>query len=319
MLRRWADASSVVPAPEPTAMSPLPLYVIIPTAGRATLLARTLDSLAACEKPTGYQRTIVVENGEPGAAREIVSARDEEERIGYQHVDYANKSHALNEAIAEIETGLIVMFDDDVRLDRRILIEYAEAADARGEGVFFGGSFGVDYEETPPEWLRRLLPLSARGVDLRAPEREWHLYLGFNWAVYAQDLHAAGGFDPNFGPGSPTGSTGQEANMQQRLLDAGLEAVDVPGAWCWHYVPRKRSTLAWVLKRKHRGGLQSGLDPLSQAQHVMLSRLGRSAFSIAKRGLLFDRAGFWQAVAATSHWTGVVRGYAMRRRRPSTS
>ena len=48
------------------------------------------------------------------------------------------------------------------------------------------------------------------------------VFLGANWAAFARDLKEVGGFDPWFGPGSATGSTGQEQTMQRRLLGAGL-------------------------------------------------------------------------------------------------
>lgn len=39
------------------------MFVLIATAGRAESLEATLKSLAACERPAGFQRVVVVENG----------------------------------------------------------------------------------------------------------------------------------------------------------------------------------------------------------------------------------------------------------------
>ena len=98
--------------------------------------------------------------------------------------------------------------------------------------------------------------------------------------------------------------------MQERLLDKGLAAIDVPDALAWHYVPRERSSLLWVLHRKYRGGLQDGMAGWYNevAARAPVAELGRSAASVVKRGVLLDWAGFWQAVAATFYWTGVLRG-----------
>ncbi len=302
------------------------LTVLIPTHGRPTLLGRTLASLASCPLPEGYREAVVVENGSRAGADAVmaeVSAAHPHLRLRYMHVERANKSHALNEALATVGEGLVVFFDDDVRLEPGVLEAYAEAANATGAGHFYGGSMGVDYEQEPPEWVRRLLPLSARGVDLHEKERTWHLYLGCNWVAFTEDIRAAGGFNADFGPGSPTGATGQEADMQERLLARGVHQVDVPDALVWHYVPKERSTLRWLIRRKYRGGTQHGQTARaggeSGALREMRGHLIRCALSTAKRAVLLDRAGWWQAFLTLSYWVGAWRGYRRFKVDASTS
>ena len=302
------------------------LTVLIPTHGRPTLLGRTLASLGACRLPAAYAETVIVENGSRAGAEAVVAevaAAYPALRLRYLHVARANKSHALNEVLATVGEGLAVFFDDDVRLEPGVLRAYAEAAGETSAGHYYGGSMGVDYEHEPPDWVRRLLPLSARGVDLHEKEREWHLYLGCNWAAFTEDLRAAGGFDADFGPGSPTGATGQEADMQERLLARGVRQVDVPDALVWHYVPEERSTLRWLIRRKYRGGTQHGQtarasgDP--EALREMRSHLVRCALSTAKRTVLLDRAGWWQAFLALSYWVGAWQGYRRSGAEPDTA
>ena len=79
------------------------------------------------------------------------------------------------------------------------------------------------------------------GVESRDPSTSVitsSIFLGLNWAAFASDLKEVGGFDPRFGPGSATGSTGQETAMQRRFLAAGLHGRDVPHAEVWHWIPR---------------------------------------------------------------------------------
>ncbi len=240
-------------------MTTSPLTVLIPTHGRAALLGRTLDSVAACRLPASYRETVVVENGSKADTEGIVAAcaaTHPSLRLRYLHVARANKSYALNEALRTVTDGLAVFFDDDIRLAPGVLVAYAEAAAAHDERAYFGGPFGVDYETPPPDWLRPFLPASALGVELHGP-RPVH-FLGFNWAAFTADLDALGGFDPNRGPGSPTGAVGQEAEMQYRMRHAGFERVDVPGARVWHWVPRERCTPEWALDRTYKAGLQTG-------------------------------------------------------------
>ena len=48
------------------------LIVVIPTHDRTALLARTLRSLAECQKPASFARVIVIENGSQCGAEEVV-------------------------------------------------------------------------------------------------------------------------------------------------------------------------------------------------------------------------------------------------------
>jgi GT2 family glycosyltransferase len=236
------------------------ISVVIPTHGRPDLLTRTLASLAECELPESYRELIVVENGSRDGAEAVVAAAAEQLNARYLHYEQGNKSAALNHVLELLDDGLIVFFDDDVRLERNVLVAYAEAAANRDAGTFFGGPTEVDYETVPPDWMRTFLPPSAVGRKLpehTATVRE-PVFLGFNWAAFAADLRRVGGFDTNFGPGSPSFSTGQEASMQRMLLDAGCEGRYVKDALVWHYVPSSRCTMEWALKRSLQGGISQG-------------------------------------------------------------
>jgi hypothetical protein len=59
-------------------------------------------SLQRCIKPTGYIGTIIVENGIQNGVREIITTAPFALRAKYLYVPEANKSKALNAAIANI-------------------------------------------------------------------------------------------------------------------------------------------------------------------------------------------------------------------------
>src|SRR5690625_3192395 len=182
------------------------ISVLIPTHGRPTLLGRTLESLSMCRIPEGYAETVVIENGTKAGAEDVVlaaAAKYPPLKLRYMHVERANKSHALNMALETVEDGLVVFFDDDVRVDKDVLLAYSRAAESASAGAFFGGPVSVDYEAERPSWLKPLLPRSAQGYELQNRGVMASEFLGFNWAARRQDLVAAGLFDPAFGPGSP--------------------------------------------------------------------------------------------------------------------
>ncbi len=240
------------------------LWVLIAAAGKPELLARTLKSLAKARKPASYRGTIVVENGQRCGIEAVVRGFAVEHRFQHLYVSEGNKSHALNCGLARLDDGLVFMTDDDVRLDADCLVAYDAAASSSQAGEFFGGPVLIDAEHgLPPEWLRRFYPFSIvtpwslpYSVRTATPGRN---FMGTNWAAFATDLVAAGGFDTRVGPGGTTGSTGQETDMQLRLAARGATAVYVPDAVAWHHLHQEFLEPEWVLKRAHRHGLEWGI------------------------------------------------------------
>lgn len=241
------------------------LYVVIPTHGRAELLGRTLDTLAACELPETLARVIVIENGSDQLSKTLVTSREAIPNLEYLHFEQANKSAALNHVLELLDDGLIVFFDDDVRVSPSTLSRYRRAAAEYPEQAFFGGECRVDYEREPESWIREYLPRSAVGWPLSPvesgfmPLEGFEYFIGFNWAARVQDLKQAGGFDPSRGPGAPTGSTGQETQMQRQLIAHGGRPVFVDDAVVWHYVPGERCSPRWALDRAWRTGVEKGM------------------------------------------------------------
>jgi len=224
------------------------ISIIIPTNGRLDLLKRTLNSIASCELPDSYNKMIVVENGSCLGVKKLVSELPAKLNAEYLHVEWGNKSKALNRALSKVKNDLIFFTDDDVFVDPKTLIAYEAASQKYEQHAFFGGPVMVDREEEPPDWLEQLLPYSARGYDLHNTRMQSG-YLGLNWAAFADDIKQLGGFDPRFGPGSETGAVGQESEMQSRMRSAGFNEVDVPGAVVSHYVPKSRCNTVWLQKR----------------------------------------------------------------------
>jgi GT2 family glycosyltransferase len=269
---------------------------------------------------------VVVENGSRDGVEDVVgeiaTARPDL-RLRYMHVEWGNKSHALNEALTTICDELVVFFDDDVRLSPGVLEAYAEAASGVESGLYYGGPFGVDYEERPAEWLTTYLPLSARGAS---PENgEWveaGWFLGFNWAAFTQDLLHVGMFDTDYGPGAPSGATGQESDMQRRLKEYGVRPGLVPGALVWHYVPKQRCTPQWVLGRKYRAGLETGLRSAEDSRSKVLWNAGRrvvrSVLTYVNGFMLRDRTKCFSAKVALWREVGLVLSCFARWKRDLT-
>ncbi len=244
------------------------LIVNIATTGRPDLLIRTLQSLSKCHLPPSYRGTIVIENGTRAGPEAAVQSAPSWLSVRYMHEPQGNKSAALNAALATVGDCLIFYTDDDVRFDPDVLQAYSDAAELAGPGKFFGGPMDVDYQSPPPNWLRPYLPKSATGWQWKWDPNCVNVpdFLGCNWAAFSRDLRSAGGFNPNRGPGSPTKSTGQENDMQSRLLRRGLSGVYVPNARVWHYVPDERCSPQWAIERNFRHGVEEGTLAAAEPQ-----------------------------------------------------
>src|ERR1043166_1198715 len=97
------------------------LWVLIAAAGKPALLQRTLSYLAAAEKPPSYRGTLIVENGPRCGVETIVCGFAREHKFRHLYAEQANKSHALNCGLAQLDDGLVFMSDDDVRLEPHVL------------------------------------------------------------------------------------------------------------------------------------------------------------------------------------------------------
>jgi glycosyltransferase involved in cell wall biosynthesis len=141
------------------------LTVLMAAAGQPNLVERTLDSLAACEKPSTFRGTWIVENGPPSGIEEVCRTRPRDERVHYLYVPEANKSHALNVALTRLPDGLIFFTDDDARFDSQLLMAYARGAWGASGGEFYGGPLYADYEgdAQPPDWIRAVCPKRQAG------------------------------------------------------------------------------------------------------------------------------------------------------------
>ncbi|MFZ7127490.1 MAG: glycosyltransferase [Desulfobacterales bacterium] len=290
------------------------LVVLVPTSERLSLVERTLSSLKEVRKPSIYRETVLIENGRRQLCEGLARDFRESLNLRYLYLPDGNKSNALNTALESIQDALVFFTDDDVRFDPSVLGAYADAASGKHGGEFYGGPFGVDYDEAPPPWLVEFLPSSAVGWSLGDQPRiigKGNAFLGFNWAAFADDLKRLGGFSIHHGPGSRTKAVGQETEMQGRLLDNRTIGRYVPGALVWHYVPPERCSRRFAALRAYRWGIQSGLK--SEDSWVTLSkRWTKSGVKSLLKILSRDPAEFFRPYYQFRFNTGLVRGRMIR-------
>lgn len=243
--------------------------VLIATHGRPELLEQSLRSLMPACQAGHLSKIVVVENGGHDGAEEICRELAKAGPVEYHWYSEANKSMALNFGLTHCSDGLIFMTDDDIVIDPNVIALYATRSAAYDEKAFFGGPTDTCYEQEPDEFVKSLLPASARGWSSSEEVMlERGFFIGFNWAAFKRDLLEAGGFNPDFGPGGRTGATGQESDMQRRLREIGAKAIYLPEARVTHQVPAERCNLDWLLRRSYRQGVERGIVLAAQGSEA---------------------------------------------------
>lgn len=238
------------------------LYIVIPTHNRRDLLERTLNSLTNCKFPSSYASTIVVENGGKFGTEELIESFDKSFNIQYIYSEPANKSIAMNIALADIDNSYIFFADDDIRFAPNILIEYEKAIDNFPNNSFFGGAIDIDYPDgQPADWMNNYLPHSFKGFIPEIPMGICNFYfVALNWLAKSQDIKKVGGFDEKYGLKDGLIGTGDETEIQKRLRNSGLKAVYVPMAKVWHYIPEDRLKNENILKKINLSGKFYGFN-----------------------------------------------------------
>lgn len=68
------------------------------------------------------------------------------------------KSHALNQAIPEIDTELTAFVDDEHRVDENYFVSIEQAAQTWPDAGFYCGRFLPDWVGTEPAWMHDEVP-----------------------------------------------------------------------------------------------------------------------------------------------------------------
>ncbi|MDA8744743.1 glycosyltransferase [Rubripirellula amarantea] len=235
------------------------IALVIAAHKREQLLTRTLESLSGVVGIGGVGCVYVVENDSSQCLEDVVKSFSGSMPIRYLFHNHGNKSEALNLVLRQSDEDLLVFLDDDIRLSDNVLQSYAKAFVEYPERTIFGGPVEVDYEISPsPDFFPYMTgstkgwrPLGYNGWLEGKPK-----FLGCNWAARRIELLDAGGFDPDFGPGSKSGATGQESAAQAALMRKGAKSRYLADACVWHYVTAKQVEESWMITRRKRSGIE---------------------------------------------------------------
>lgn len=246
--------------------------VIVPTHGRREdFLRDALRSVQDQSLPANGYDILVVDNSPEGSASSIVA---EVNQLGGRQVRYVRAPvlglhHARHVGAREAAGDILVYIDDDVLVHPGWLATLLEPF-ADPQVACDGGKILPLWETLPPQWYSQfnpqylsLLDLGAETRDLRWPAFVW----GCNMAVRRDVLYRVGGFNPDgLGDRKRIWLRGDgECGLQEKIYDAGLRVVYVPGAWIYHRIPASRLTPEHFFWRFFIQGIQ---DSYVRTRHL---------------------------------------------------
>lgn len=228
-------------------MSARDLTICVATRDRAASLERFLASLGrALRGETGCE-VIVVDNGSSDSTAALLrtwAASGEMRR--FLTVPMPGKARSLNAALALASAPVVAFTDDDVEVDAGWAAAILDFFATHPEYAAAMGRVRLPPEEAADPQLQELIdeyrtiPVFDRGDAVCDLDDMY----GANMAVRRNALSLIGGFHERLGPG--VGTAGEDTDLAQRLLGAGLRLGYMPGAVVYHEVDRRRLTLEYL-------------------------------------------------------------------------
>jgi len=241
------------------------LTILICTHNRADLLERVMTSLNSAKRPALSVQILVAANA---CADETVArvttyqarqAREEWLPLRLIEVPTPGKSHALNEALPQIDTELVAFVDDDHRVDENYLVAIEQAAEVWPDAGLYCGRILPDWDGTEPAWVHdegpyRIYPLPIPRFDQGDAPREITAETGpipggGNLVLRRRVFELTGPFSTELGPHGHDLGGGEDSEYVLRAMTRGVRCQYVPDMVQYHYVDTERLRLGYLLKK----------------------------------------------------------------------
>lgn len=221
--------------------------IVVCTYNRAESLRDTLRALHAL-KPSAnrHWEVIVVDNNSNDHTRTVVEeAQRDWPLLRYAFVIQQGLSHARNHGIA-CARGEVVLFTDDDVLPEPDWLEVTLAGLEKYQADACGGYIAPIWEAPPPAWLTErfygFLAVRTDRTDDYPIESSSQAPFGANMAIKKTVFDTLGLFDTNRGRKGKVLASGEDGEMFERILAAGLKAVFLGQSRVHHKVEAFRLT-----------------------------------------------------------------------------
>ena len=263
-------------------------------------LADTLRSVAALEKPAGFEVGIVIaDNDDEPSAQKLVKALAGKLKLAvrYRHAPARNISIARNACLDASVADFVAFIDDDETASPGWLVELMATADATGAAAVLG-PVRAHYRQDAPDWMQKgdfhsTLPVWVRG-EIRT---------GYTCNVLLRMTDASlRGRRFSLARGQ-TG--GEDTEFFDAVVKAGGRIAFAPNAFVDEVVPRARAAFDWLRRRRFRFGQTHGHLIGHGAGGVR--RAGQVGLASAKAAYCFGMA-ILTAISPVRRNRSVLRG-----------
>jgi len=265
--------------------------VIVCTYNRAESLRDTLRALKAQQPAAGRKWEVVVvdNNSSDGTPRVVEEFQREWPTLRYQFEGEQGLSHARNRGIAAARGNILLFTDDDV-LPEPDWMEVTLAGLEKYRADACGGYIAPIWEVPPPDWLtdRFYGFLAVRtersdDYDIVSPSQAPY---GANMAFRRNVFQTVGGFNTNRGRKGNVLASGEDGELFERILRAGLKAVFLGQSRVHHKVESFRLTKRYLRRWRYQTSRNlaqtrglPGTRRLFNIPPYLYSQLGRAVWN----------------------------------------
>ncbi len=235
------------------------ITVIIATSGRPKSLSNTLESLAQTHKPKCSWNLMVVVNGGDITSFKVASSFETSLPIKVYFLKETGKNRALNSAIGDIVSGLVVFTDDDIKFDPLWLCQWSEQTNCKYPNFILCGPIELEMDphikqiihalELPEDFLFSKTPVRENGPI--CGEQCW----GGNMAIHSDVFKLGHRFNEQMGPnGTSNYPMGSEVEFCIRMEKIGFCCQAISEPKVFHKVRADQLTDKSISGRYFRAG-----------------------------------------------------------------
>ncbi|MBU1225206.1 MAG: glycosyltransferase [Gammaproteobacteria bacterium] len=231
--------------------------IIVCTYSRAESLRDTLRALRALEAPASLLwEVIVVDNNSGDHTRAVVEdAQRDWPLLRYEFETQQGLSHARNHGIA-CARGEVLLFTDDDVLPEPDWLEATLEGLAKYQADACGGYIAPIWESPPPAWLTErfygFLAVRTDRSDDYMIAKPSQAPFGANMAFRKSVFDRVGPFDARRGRKGKVLAGGEDIELFERVLAAGLRAVFLGQTRVHHKVEAYRCTKRYLRRWRYQ-------------------------------------------------------------------
>jgi len=231
--------------------------IIVCTYNRAESLTDTLAALKAQRtRPGRSWEVVIVDNNSRDATRQVVQAAQLDwPELRYVFESAQGLSHARNRGIHVAQGQILLFTDDDVLPEQDWMETTLSGLDKYGADAC-GGYIAPIWETPPPAWLTErfygFLAVRIERSDDYPIEKSSQAPFGANMAFRKSVFDRVGAFDVRRGRQGNVLAGGEDIELFERVLAAGLRAVFLGQSRVHHKVEAYRCTKPYLRRWRYQ-------------------------------------------------------------------